>query len=73
VKLQTLHLDRVSVMAVEHLRDDILEQYLLGYLPEWRLPSVEEHILGCQDCATRAEEMQAYIQAARNALRRRPD
>ena len=60
-------------MTEYHLQDDELEQYLLGILPDSRLGAVEEHLLFCPNCIERAEELDAFIDAARSAMERKPN
>jgi hypothetical protein len=59
----------ISVMASQHISDDDLERYYLGMITQdEELALLEEHIIGCQFCATRAEEAQDYVDAIRAAL-----
>ncbi len=60
-------------MTELHLLDDELEEYILGILPATRLDAVEEHILFCPVCLDRAEEMESFIHAARQAMERTPN
>ncbi|MEP7364598.1 MAG: hypothetical protein ABI972_15185 [Acidobacteriota bacterium] len=60
-------------MTESHLQDDELEQYILGILPDALLDTVEEHILFCPACIERAEELEAFILAARKAMERKPN
>lgn len=60
-------------MDDEHLRDEVLEHYLLGILPEDRLPAIEEHLLFCPTCIARAESMDGFITLMRKALERKPN
>ena len=58
-----------------HVADDVLEKYLLNRLPEPELAAVEEHLLVCPACQTKAEETDEFILAAKAALhevKRRP-
>jgi len=55
-------------MYTEHLSDHDLERYYLGMITEeLELAPVEEHILACAWCASRAEEIQDYVDAVRSA------
>ena len=56
-----------------HLQDDALEQYILGILPEAKIPAFEEHLLGCPECAKRAEDMEIYIELLCRMLERKPN
>jgi anti-sigma factor RsiW len=60
-------------MTETHLQDDELEEYILGILPPARLDPVEEHILFCSACLDRAEEIESFILAARQAMERKPN
>ncbi len=51
----------------EHPDEDTLEKYLLGSLDEKEAQGVEEHLLVCQPCIDKAEDMRNYIQAMRKA------
>jgi hypothetical protein len=52
-----------------HVADDVLESYLLHRLTETETVTVEEHLLACQFCQIQAEETEAFILAAKAALR----
>jgi hypothetical protein len=55
-------------MPWEHLSDHDLEQYYLGMVTgESELAPLEEHILACAWCASRAEHAQDYVDALRKA------
>lgn len=60
-------------MTDAHLQDEDLELYILGILPASKLDAVEEHLLGCHRCIARAEELEAYIRAARRMTERKPN
>jgi len=52
-----------------HISDHNLERYYLGMITkESELAPLEEHILGCPACATRAEQTQDYVDAIRAAI-----
>ena len=54
---------------MEHLSDLALERYHLGMVKaEWELSQLEEHLLGCMDCAERAEAVAGYVDAIRAAI-----
>jgi len=52
-----------------HVAEDVLEKYLMNHLTEPEGAAVEEHLLACPSCQTQAEETEAFIRAARVALR----
>lgn len=54
----------------EHLLDDILESYVFRRLPEPQLQAAEEHLLICQTCRDRLDEVRHYIMATRIAAKR---
>ena len=52
-----------------HISDHDLERYYLGMITEESdLAPLEEHIIGCSACATRADETQDYVDAIRAAI-----
>jgi hypothetical protein len=52
-----------------HVAEDVLEKYLMNHLTEPDRASVEEHLLACPSCQDQTEETEAFILAARAALR----
>jgi anti-sigma factor RsiW len=52
-----------------HVTEDVLEKYLMNHLTEPQSASVEEHLLACPYCQAQTEETEAFIYAARAALR----
>jgi anti-sigma factor RsiW len=52
-----------------HVAEDVLEKYLMNHLTEPETASVEEHLLACAYCQAQTEETEAFILAARAALR----
>ena len=50
-----------------HFKNDTLEKYALGRLPEARTASVEEHLLLCGSCREKLSEVDALIEALRLA------
>lgn len=52
----------------EHPAEDVLERYLLRQTAEEELETVESHILGCDSCVTRLENLELEIVAMRRAL-----
>lgn len=51
-----------------HLSDTDLERYYLGMVREPELTALEQHIVGCGECAQRAEDAQDYVDAMRVAI-----
>jgi hypothetical protein len=51
---------------MNHISDHDLERYHLGMATdEAELAALEEHYLGCPECAKRAEESADYVDAIR--------
>jgi hypothetical protein len=56
-------------MGMNHISDHDLERYHLGMVTdEAELTRLEEHYLGCPECAGRAEELAGYVDAIRAAI-----
>jgi anti-sigma factor RsiW len=55
--------------AGPHVAEDVLEKYLMNHLTELEKASVEEHLLACPFCQDQTQETEAFILAARAALR----
>jgi len=54
---------------VNHISDHDLERYHLDMVKgEEELAALEEHLLGCPECADRAEESAQYVDTIRAAL-----
>ena len=53
---------------VEHPTEDTLERFLLHQMQEEELESIETHILSCDSCVTRLEELEVQITATKIAL-----
>jgi hypothetical protein len=52
-----------------HITDHDLERYHLGMVTEEpELARIEEHYLGCPECAERAEQIAGYVDATRAAI-----
>ena len=51
-----------------HISDLDLERYHLGMATEAEVDSLEEHIIGCPECAEWAEEAADYVDAMRAAI-----
>lgn len=52
----------------EHPEEDVLERYLLRQTGEDEIERVESHILACESCVTRLENLELEIAAMRRAL-----
>ncbi|HXB72309.1 MAG TPA: hypothetical protein VNY05_28985 [Candidatus Acidoferrales bacterium] len=50
-----------------HLDEDELEQYSMGNLPESESDAFEEHLLVCEQCRLRLEEIDEYTASMRGA------
>ena len=48
-----------------HFKNDTLENYALGRLPDARTASVEEHLLLCGACRGKLSEVDALIETLR--------
>ncbi len=48
----------------QHFREEALEDYALGKLPEELVPSFEEHIISCEPCQMRLQEVEQFMQIA---------
>ena len=53
-----------------HASEDQLESYALGRLPQQELAPLEEHLLVCEACQDRLREVDSFIAAFREAVRR---
>ena len=53
---------------VEHPTEETLERFLLHQMQEEELESMETHILACDSCVARLEEMEVQITATKMAL-----
>jgi len=54
---------------VNHISDHDLERYHLGMAKdEKELAGIEEHILGCPECAELAEKSAEYVDTIRAAI-----
>ena len=54
---------------MDHISDHDLERYHLGMVQdEAELAALEEHYLGCPECADRAEEAADYVDLIRAAI-----
>ncbi len=50
-----------------HLPEDVLEQYVMGTLPEGDSAPLEEHLLVCSVCQTNLDAMDDYIRVVKAA------
>jgi hypothetical protein len=54
---------------MDHISDHDLERYHLGMVTdEDELAALEEHYLGCPECAKRAEESAQYVDTIRATI-----
>ena len=54
---------------MKHISDHDLERYHLGMVTdEDELAALEEHYLGCPECAKRAKESAGYVDAIRAGI-----
>ena len=53
---------------IDHPSEEALERFLLHRMEEGELESFETHILACEKCVTRLEELEIYIAATKKAL-----
>ncbi len=55
---------------MKHISDHDFERYYLGMIPRDSPEEValEEHLLGCPECAARAEESDVYVDAIRAGI-----
>ena len=58
----------MPIPSEQHPSDDEIELYALGRLAEARVSTLEEHLLICEPCRARLEEMDEYVAAMRQAL-----
>ncbi|MEQ1886380.1 MAG: zf-HC2 domain-containing protein [Bryobacteraceae bacterium] len=59
---------RSSSSLRSHPSEELLEQYCLGRVTDPELTRLEEHLLRCPGCCTRAEDMDEYIVAMKVGL-----
>jgi hypothetical protein len=58
-----------TLWRMDHLTNDELEQYAMGSIPEgWELAGIEEHYIGCDECATRLEASTEFRDAMKAAV-----
>jgi len=56
----------------QHPTEEILEQYLLGSLPEPDVEQLEEHLLVCHACVDAAEQLLNFVDSLRTTLESHP-
>jgi hypothetical protein len=61
---------RPHYLGMEHISDHDLERYYLGMVPDDgpEEQTIEEHLLWCRECVTRAEAGDRYVDAIRAAI-----
>jgi len=58
-----------SLNSSVHVSDHDLERYYLGQIvSEDEVARVEDHLIGCGECAERAAEAQDYVDAMRRGI-----
>ncbi len=57
---------------MNHIADDLIDEYVLARLPETAAAALEEHLLICELCRDRLQLTEEFIQALRAASARRP-
>ena len=55
---------------MDHIPDDLIDEYALGRLGEPELAALEEHLLACGECRNRLQLADEFIQALREARRK---
>jgi predicted anti-sigma-YlaC factor YlaD len=58
------------ILATVHIAEDELELYCLGRATSLELAPIEEHLLECPLCVSRAQAALEYLDTLRSALRR---
>jgi len=53
---------------LEHPTDETLEQYLMHRMQESEVESIETHVLACDSCVTRLEDLEIHLEATKMAL-----
>jgi hypothetical protein len=59
----------VQIDERDHLTESALEDYAFRRLPEDQIEVTETHLLVCESCVNRLEEMETYIGAMKRGLR----
>ena len=52
---------------MQHIEEDLIEQYAMGVLPEESIAQLEEHLLICSVCQTRLLEADEFLKIFRSA------
>lgn len=59
----------MSISYLDHPTEEALERFLLHHSQEDELDRVETHILSCESCVSRLEELEIHLAAVKLALR----
>jgi hypothetical protein len=54
---------------LEHPSEEMLERYVLHHSNETELDTVETHVLACENCVARLEDLESYVSVMREANR----
>jgi hypothetical protein len=54
---------------LEHPSEEMLERYILHHSNENELDTIETHVLACDNCVARLEDLEAYVATMREANR----
>ena len=54
---------------LEHPSEEMLERYILHHSNEMELDTVETHVLACDNCIARLEDLESYVAVMREANR----
>jgi hypothetical protein len=57
----------MNASSLNHIPEDTLENYGMGRLDSLACPDVEEHLLICESCQMRLEEIDEYTRVAKAA------
>src|ERR1035438_9554963 len=63
----------ISLVSLDHLDENVLEEYVFGRLSNAKSAVVEEHLLICPHCQTSLAETDEYIRLMKYAAARQPD
>jgi anti-sigma factor RsiW len=55
-------------VSADHLSEEILEKYAMEKLSDWESAPVEEHLLICQLCRSRLENLDEFVALMKLAL-----
>ena len=59
--------DDMQNTPLEHPSEEMLERYVLHQSTELELDTIETHVLACESCVARLEDLEAYIGILRQA------